>query len=401
MPDGHDLLTHRPRVLHLTTTDVTQRFLLLNQLRMFQAAGFEVSAMSAPGPWRRDIEQNGIRFIPWESATRAWAPKNDLRAFRELRDVLATERFDIVHTHNPKPGVLGRIASRVVGVPAVVNTVHGLYAAPDDRSLSRKALLGIEWMAGKFSDFELYQSAEDLARARRIKITSAQRSAYLGNGIDLQRFDPERIDASAVDRLRSEHEIPDGALVVGMVGRLVREKGWPEFAEAARIVRAARRDVVFLAIGPSDEQKSDRITPRDVQGWSDAVRFCGEILEMPEILATLDLFVLPSHREGFPRSAIEAAAMGLPLVLTDIRGCREVVPSSEHGLLVPPRDPARLADAILSLLADEGRRRAMGEANRARATIDFDERTIVRRTLAVYDRLLSHRSRNGHRRLAA
>lgn len=381
--------SRRPRVLHLATVDSTVRFMLLNQLCMLQRAGYDVAVMSAPGPWVPEIDAAGIPFFPWASSTRSWSPTGDARAFTELVRVLRRERFDILHTHNPKPGVLGRIAGRVAGVPRVVNTVHGLYAGPEDRSRARKALLGAEWVAARLSDFELYQSAEDLARARRLRIASAKRSAYLGNGVDLSRFDPAGIDTARADRLRKEWEIPPDATVVGMVGRLVREKGWLEYVEAARIVRAQRPDVVFLGIGPHDPQKADALTDEDLAGASDAVRFVGHVVEMPEGLSILDLFVLATYREGHPRSAIEAACMGIPLVLTDIRGCREVVPDSEYGMLVPPRHPRELASAILSLLEDPGRRAAMSRENRGRTLRDFDERRVVQRTLAIYDSLLN------------
>lgn len=383
----------KPRVLHLATVDSTVRFMLLEQLRMLQRAGYEVTAMSAPGPWRSDIEDAEVPFIPWPSATRSWSPAADARALAELVRVLRRERFHVVHTHNPKPGVLGRVAARVTRTPVVVNTVHGLYAAPEDRSKARKVLLGLEWVAAKLSDFEFYQSAEDLARARRLTIASPARSGFLGNGIDIHRFDPARVDRSIVDRFRKEWEVPEGALVVGMVGRLVHEKGWIEFAEAARRVRSNRDDVVFVGIGPRERGKSDALTDGDICGAADAVRFCGEILEMPEALGALDVFALATFREGYPRAAIEAASMRLPLVLTNIRGCREVVPSPAHGILVPPGDPAALAEAIGSLLDDPRRRATIGAANRERARRDFDERLVVQRTLAVYDALL--RSRNG------
>jgi glycosyltransferase involved in cell wall biosynthesis len=377
-----------PRVLHLATVDSTVRFMLLDQLRMLRRAGYDVTAMSAPGPWRAEIEDAEVPFIPWPSATRSWSPTADARAFSELVGVLRRERFDVVHTHNPKPGVLGRVAARITGTPVVVNTVHGLYAAPEDLSRARKVLLGVEWAAARFSHYELYQSAEDLARARRLTIASQRRSGFLGNGIDLHRFDPTRVDPAVVDRIRKEWEVPEGALVVGMVGRLVREKGWLEFVEAARRIRATRPDVVFVGIGPREFGKSDGLTDADMRGAGDTVRFCGEILEMPEALAALDVFALATYREGYPRAAIEAASMGLPLVLTDIRGCREVVPGTEHGILVPSHDPAALASALSSLLDDPRRRADIGRANRARARSEFDERRVVQRTLAVYDGLL-------------
>ncbi len=183
------------RVAHLTTTDLTLRYLLLGQLRRLRDDGYEVTGISAPGPYGAELEAEGIRHLPWKNATRSWNLRADLRAFAELWSLLRRERFDLVHTHNPKPGVMGRLAARLAGVPLVVNTVHGLYATPEDRLAKRVPVLALEWLAGRCSDLELYQSEEDLRWARRIRLVPGSRSRLLGNGTDLGRFDPGRVGA--------------------------------------------------------------------------------------------------------------------------------------------------------------------------------------------------------------
>ena len=144
-----------------------------------------------------------------------------------------------MHTHNPKPGVLGRIAARLAGVPCIVNTQHGLYAMPEDRLARKGAVLGIEWIAARFSDSELFQSEEDLAWAARLRIARPPKGRLLGNGIDLTLFDPEAVPAERIERLRTELGIAAGKVVVGAVGRMVAEKGYRELFEAAAAVRAA------------------------------------------------------------------------------------------------------------------------------------------------------------------
>ncbi len=146
------------RVAHVATVDLTHRFLLLDQLRRQRSDGYEVTAISSAGPWVDDLRRDGIGFIPW-AITRAWDPPNDARALVELVRILRRGRFHVVHTHTPKGGVLGRVAARIAGVPCVVNTVHGLYATPDDPVRRRWPVLGVEWLAARFSDLELYQSA--------------------------------------------------------------------------------------------------------------------------------------------------------------------------------------------------------------------------------------------------
>jgi glycosyltransferase involved in cell wall biosynthesis len=378
----------RIRVAHVSTVDVTLWVLLRNQLTRLRDEGFEVTGISAPGPWVTALQAERIRHLPWPHATRSWNLRADGRAFLELLAILRRERFDIVHTHNPKPGLFGRAAARAGRARCVLNTVHGLYAMPDDPLAKRVPVLTLEWLAARCSDLELYQSEEDLAWARRIRLVRPGRSEHLGNGIDLAHFDPKAVDRQRLLELRRSLDIGEGTLVVGTLGRLVAEKGFRELVAAARAIRAERADVRFLAIGAPDPAKADAIGELELEaagpyvqvtGWSDQVR---------ELLAIMDVFVLPSWREGLPRSAIEAAAMAKPLVLTDIRGCREVARHGIEGLLVPPRDPVALAAAIRLLLQDPAIRVRLGAAARARAVERFDERRVSALVAASYRRLL-------------
>lgn len=375
------------RVAHIATVDSTLRFLMLGQLRRLRDEGFDVTAISAQGEWVRDLERDGIRFLPWPHVTRAWDPRADAQAFAALLRLLRREHFDLVHTHTPKAGVLGRIAARRAGVPLVVNTVHGYYATQDDRFLKRVAVLGVERFAARFSDLELFQSEEDLAWARRRRIARS-RGALLGNGTDLVRFDPAAISPERVAALRAELGIPSDALVVGTAARLVANKGYRELFAAARAVREQMPHVRFLALGSGEGEAANRLLSDEIDRARGDVVFAGWRLDVAELMALMDVFVLASWREGVPRSAIEAAALGKPLVLTDISGCREVARDGIEGLLVPPRDVARLTEALLHLLRDPALRERMGRAAAARTRARFDERAVADRVVAHYRRLL-------------
>ena len=385
--------SRRARVAHVATVDLTHRFLLMGQLRRLRDEGFEVSAISAPGPWSAEIEAEGIRHVPWRHATRSWAPTADVRAFAELVRILRRGRFDVVHTHNPKPGVLGRLAARVVGVPVVVNTVHGFYATPEDPFIKRETVLAVERIAARFSDLELYQSEEDLAWARRRRLVPPGKGILLGNGTDLGRFDPRALSAERADALRRELGLADASLVVGAVGRLVAEKGYRELLSAAEALRRDHPGVRFLVVGSPDSDKPDAIPQDEIaRAARGSVVFAGWREDVRDLLAVMDVFVLPSWREGLPRSAIEAAAMGRPLVLTNIRGCREVARHGIEGLLVPPRDPGALREAIATLLRDRDLRERMGAAARARAVERFDERRVADRVVEAYRMLLRRKA---------
>lgn len=389
--DNSDEGTHvrqRPVVMHLTTVDMSLALLLLPQLIAFRDAGYEVVGVSAPGPYVARLQEHGIRHLPLPRSTRASDLRADLRTAWDFARICRRFKPDIVHTHNPKPGIYGRIGARLAGVPHVVNTVHGLYAQPDDPLPRRLVVYGLERLAASFSQAELLQNPEDLPVLRRLRVPE-DKLLLLGNGIDLSRFDPDaHPDARA--ELRGELGYGDHHVVVGLVGRLVREKGYREVFEAARRLTADRPHLRFLVVGPTDLDKHDAITQAelDAAAADGNMRFLGMRDDVHRLYLAMDLYLLASHREGFPRSAMEAAAMGLPVVATDIRGCRQVVDDGVTGRLVPVRDPAALASAVAPLVDDPAVRRRMGAASQAKARAEFDDRRQVQITLDVYERLL-------------
>ena len=387
----------RPRLVHVTTTDISLELLLGPQLEAFAAAGFEVVGVSAPGPFVNALTERGIRHEPLRHATRAMAPHRDAAALGELWQLFRRLRPDIVHTHNPKPGVYGRVAARVAGVPVVVNTVHGLYATPEDPWSKRAVVYTLERVAAACSDAELVQNPEDLATLRQVLRVPAAKLVLLGNGVDLGRFAPVVGDTtrSAVRaRVRDGWGAGADTVVVGAVGRLVLEKGYAELFEAWDRVRVSHPAARLVVAGPVDTDKADAVPPGLLErAEASGVRLLGMVDDVEDLYAGFDLYVLASHREGFPRSAMEAAASGLPIVATDIRGCRQVVDNEVTGLLVPVRDPAALAAALGRLIDDRAARQRMGAAAAARALRDFDQRRVIDVTLRTYERLLVARDR--------
>jgi glycosyltransferase involved in cell wall biosynthesis len=380
----------RPVVAHVTTTDISLELLLGTQLEAFGRAGFDVVGISAPGPYEAALERRGVRHIPLAQATRSMAPTRDVAALAELARVLRRLRPTIVHTHNPKPGIYGRIAGRAMRVPVVVNTVHGLYAQPGDRLTKRVLVYGAERIAATCSHAELIQNPEDVETLARLKVPAAK-LILLGNGIDLTRFDPTTGGADDVRAARRELGAtgPDD-LVVGLVGRLVREKGYAEVFEAARRLRARLPQVRFAVIGGADDEKADALSDVDLaNAEAGGVRMLGSRSDVDALYLGMDVFMLASHREGFPRAAMEAAAMGLPAIVTDIRGCRQVVDHDVTGLRVPAHDAGALEAAVVALAKDPERRRAMGTAARAKARSEFDVQRSIDITLATYRRLLA------------
>jgi glycosyltransferase involved in cell wall biosynthesis len=169
-----------------------------------------------------------------------------------------------------------------------------------------------------------------------------------------------------------------------MVGRLVAEKGYPELFAAARSLGPG---YAVVCVGPDDPSKADALSRDEVAAAVRAgVRFLGQRDDIEVLYRGADVFALPSHREGFPRAAMEAAASGLPVVATDVRGCRQVVDDGVTGALVPLRRPDALAEAVRALGDDPARRAELGEAGRDKACREFDERAVVTRVLDAYGR---------------
>ena len=381
-------MTRSPlRVAHIAASDQTLSLLLLNQLQRLRDAGFDVSGISATGPHVADLARANIEFfeIPM---TRRFGPLADLRSLIALYLLLRRERFDIIHTHTPKGGLLGQYAALLARVPLRVHTIHGLYFPGFMRRDQRWLYVWLERITLAFSHYNFSQNPEDIPVAIEERISRPERLEQIGNGIAMARFDPARFSDAERRAIRAELGFTDDVLVVGMVGRLVAEKGYLEAFEAVKLVKARVPNARFVFVG-GVEDKADAIKPEILHelGIADVARFLGYRGDVERVYAAMDVFMLPSHREGFPRAVMEASAMGRPCIVTDVRGCRQTVDHEVTGLIVPPRDPARLADALERLLRSPADRARMGRAARDKAVREFDETRIIDTIIGAYRRL--------------
>lgn len=367
------------RIAHVANTDYFCAFLLRGQLRALREDDHEVDVVCGDGPMVESLESDGFRVHVVENSRRI-DPLADARTLARYVRLFRREGYDLVHTHNPKVNALASAAARLSGIPRVVSTVHGLYSHDGQSPWVRSVWRAFEAASARLADIVLCQSAEDVRTARWRRIIPDQRLRRLGNGVDLTRFSPHRIGAEDRAALRRRIGVRPGERVVGFVGRLVREKGVMELLEAAR----SRPGWRLLLVGPDEcGVKRDAIAPEILASRPD-VTWLGLQADMPALYAAMDVVALPSHREGLPRSLVEASAMGIPAVATDIRGCREVVVPGRTGLLVPARDPAALRSALEALMEDPARRRRLARAARSRAREIFDERAVLERIARAY-----------------
>ena len=374
----------RLRIAQVATADLSIAVLLMDHIHALKADGHEVVAVCAPGPWVTKIRAAGVQVETVEMA-REFSPLRDLQSLFALRQLFSGQQFDVVHTHTPKAGLLGPVAAQWAGVPWVVHTMHGLLFHDRMPRWKGCAYWLPERFTAAFSDVLLSQSREDIAVALATRLCSGKKIRYLGNGVDVQRFCPAE---------GARHERPEplkpSDFVVGCVGRLVYEKGFSELFQAARQLTREHADIRFVIVGPREHQQKDAVPEKILEELtrSGAVTFAGWSDDMRAWYTAMDLFVLPSHREGIPRACMEASAMGVPVIATDIRGCREVVKHGETGLLLPPKDPARLAAAIEQLYRQPELRRRMGQNGRRHIVENFSQRQVLDRLCAFYRELL-------------
>jgi glycosyltransferase involved in cell wall biosynthesis len=316
---------------------------------------------------------------------RSLNPPRELALIAWLACLLKRENVDLVHGFTIKCAVYGSIAAKLARGVASVNAVAGMGYVYT--SSERRARLLRPWvnlllrcaLNGGNSRLVL-QNPDDVAFFTQAELVDPDKVRLVaGSGVDCARFVPDH---------PQRQRMPFRVL---FPSRLLWDKGIGELAEAARLVRRAGRNIEFVVAGEVDAGNPAAVAPEQLRAWVDEGLFLwlGHVEDMPQLLRSADLVVLPSYREGLPRSLIEAAACGLPLVTTDVPGCREVVRNEKEGLLVPPKDAGSLAAAIARLHDDGALRTRLAIAARERAITCYDEKIIVEQTLRVYRELIS------------
>jgi glycosyltransferase involved in cell wall biosynthesis len=347
-------------------------------------AGHDVMLLSPPGEYGARFEGIGLRWQPLKMDRRSLNPIRELGVLWNLMRLMRRERPALVHGFTIKCAVYGSLAARIARVPAHVNAIAGMgYAFSSNDMTARllrpaiRALLKIS-LSGEHARLIL-QNNDDVALFSRERLIDPARVRLIrGSGVNSSQFLPRRDSAS------------DNARVL-LAARLLWGKGIGEYVEAARALRLKYPQVRFLLAGTPDPGNPDAIPEKQVLEWvrEGALEWLGHEENMPRLLATIDIAVLPSYyREGTPRYLIEAAICGLPIVTCDSPGCREVVTDEVNGLLVQPRDSLSLARAIGRLVESPALRNRLGQAARAKALDEFDERVVIDKTLAVYRELI-------------
>ncbi|MFW6156077.1 MAG: glycosyltransferase family 4 protein [Armatimonadota bacterium] len=347
-----------------------------------------VSTLRTP-EFAQDIErfrESGVRVEVVEMV-REIDREQDLRAYRELRGFFGANEFDIIHTHSSKAGFLGRVAAWRARNPAV--RVHSPHAFAFEMNVTRSRRLIfriLERLAGRLTHLLVCTCEGEREIAVRNRIVPPGRAAVVRTGVDLKRFHPR----PHAHRIREELDLPARHRIVGTVGAIVEQKGHRSLVEAAPAVIEEMPHTTFVIVG-SGELREELEARVNELGLGRRFRFLGYRDDVPRVLATFDLFVMPSLWEGMPYALVEAMAVGVPVVGSDIPGIADIVRPRQTGRLAPPGDPESLADTILRALREDGKSATMAEAAREMVMSEHSRERMLASLAACYERLMEDR----------
>ena len=378
-------LSQAPTIL-IGVTHPQTCLILGARLRTLRESGFRVLLVSGPGELldstasREGVERIAIPMH------RGIAPFADMISLLRLWRLIEDRRPNLVEFSTPKAGLLGSLAARLCSVPRRVYMLRGL-KVEGSTGIKRRLLLATERVASACAHVVLCNSESLRDQAVALRIAPRAKLRVLGEGssnsVDIDRFSPGQ------DQVRDRLGIPHDAKVVGFVGRLTCDKGLPELVEAFDAIARVRPPARLLLVGwfdAAEDALSQDLRARILR--HPGIDCTGFVADTAPYYRAMDVFVLPSWREGFPNAVLEAAASGIPAVTTECTGARDSVVPEVTGLLVPPGYPEAISEAVLKIISDPGRQRRMGQAARAWIVDHYLESRVLGLTAEYYRRLL-------------
>ena len=314
---------------------------------------------------------------------------SNIRSLIKLLILIRQENYDIVHTHNHLSGILGRIAAKISGVKLIIHTAHGFYFHERMNKSNYLFYYLAEKFVGLFTNKILIESKEDVDTVIRTKMLNRNQIHYVGGGIDLQKF-TNNYSLENKNELKEILCINKESTVLGITARITVEKGYNELISAFIKLIKKYPNLHLIIIGANLPSERDPYYDELLKIISEyklnnKITITFKSSEIPKLLSIMDIFLLPSHREGLPRSIMEAMAMKLPIIATDIRGCREEVVHQETGLLIEPKSSHSLYKAIKQLIINKESRISMGLKGNLRALKLYDEKVLFKKVLTAYE----------------
>jgi glycosyltransferase involved in cell wall biosynthesis len=373
----------QPRLVYFATEDWFFCSHFLDRAVAARNRGFDVSVVTRVREEGARIAASGLRVHPIDIGRRASNPFAEMRAILQVWRIYRSEQPALVHHVALKPIVFGTVAAKLAKVRRIVNAPVGMGFVFTSSSVLARALrpllrLALRILLNPRGSRVVFENPDDLEGAVSDGLVHRGETVLIrGAGVDLDAFRPS--------------PEPAGPPAVVLVARMLWEKGVGVFVEAARMLRREGLDARFLLVGAPDPGNPGSIPEAQLRGWQQegAVEWLGHCGDIPTVLARSSIVCLPSYREGLPKSLLEALAAGRPIVATDVPGCREAVIAGENGLLVPPRDPHRLAEALATLIRDGDMRARFGRRSRQLAEAEFGTARVNEATLALYSSMLN------------
>jgi len=338
--------------------------------------GDEVVLVSPDGPYGARMQALGIRWLPFPLARRSLNPFTGVQTVIRLLNLYRQEKPDLVHQFTVKCVLFGSLACHLLRIHPVINSVTGLGYVFMEGGGSRRWLRGFIKLAYRLllhNTWVIFQNPDDRSVFQASGLVDPKQVTLIrGSGVDIQRFSPQ--------------PEPSGIPLVVLPARMLWDKGVGEFVTAARTLHAEGLRARFALVGDSDDQNPASVHASQLRAWEKeaVIEWWGWKEDMQAVYAQAAIVCLPSYREGLPKTLIEAAACGRPIVTSDVPGCREVVRNGENGLLVPARNVGALAKALLDLLQNPDLRSEMGNCSRKIAEKEFSMNMVISQTFAFY-----------------
>ena len=381
-------MNNKMTIAFLSHLDLNLYLFRLPIMQKLVEEGHTVYAICPRGDKFDLFEKHGVKAIAYKIERSSLNPFKELKAIYNIYHAIKPLKIDILHTFTAKPNIYGTLAGKMAKVPTIINLVEGLGSFYIEDTVKNIVVRSVieklyklvfsisETVVFVNSDDPEYLESKGIIKESQIKIIKSV-------GIDTAEYNPENIRQEDIENLKNTFHSHDKVIVL-MVARAIWHKGVREFYKAASLV-SNHENVQFILVGDIDKGNPSS-ADKDFLNSSN-VLWLGHRDDILELTAMSDVYVLPSYREGVPRTLLEAASMAKPIVTTDTVGCREVVKDGFNGYLVPVKDAKRLAQKIEILMADEKKRKLMGENGRIMAMKEFDVQNVVEQYLALYKAL--------------
>ena len=384
------------KLIRITTVPISFKVLLKGQLRFMASNRFDVKGVSSEGEELKEVIENEGIVMKAINMSRKITPFQDLKSLWEMWNFLRKEKPQIVHTHTPKAGIIGMLAARLAGVPHRLHTVAGL-PLMEATGAKRKILNFVEKLTYS-SATRVYPNSKGLydfilqnnfTQSNKLKIIGNGSS----NGINTTFFSPDQVSETERVTLREKLNIQPDDFVFVFVGRIVSDKGINELIKAFSELQTADNNeltgIKLLLVGglESDLDPLNPETLAEINQNKDIISV-GFQQDVRPFFAISDALVFPSYREGFPNVVMQAGAMGLPSIVSDINGCNEIIVEGENGLIIPSKNVEKLKEKMLTLAKDKNLYAKLKENSRRMIESRYEQSVVWNALLEEYEGLL-------------